>query len=1114
MKFGKEIQAQQIPGWSRYYLDYKFLKKIINSLAANRPASEAAALAAGIRPSELPLSPDTPSTREEQPLINPYAGTPDGDAGIMEPPLWGGGADENRGPIFKAHRKAFFFKLERELEKINEFYLQKENELRLRLGTLLSKQQAAMERSKRNAANSDGESLTDSVEWRSIEEGFRVLQKDLLKLQQFIEINATGFRKILKKWDKRSKSHTKELYLSRQVEVQPCFNRHLLAELSNIVSAALVDLQHAPEHALLVNGDIVADEDEHRTALERQAEAAYADFESNLSDLVVRNDEAGVRALLPEMDLLLGQAADAKTNITRILSRAIIEAPPHIADLLISSTPFDFSFVDDISGRTCLHETAIAGERRLVQISIDRGVAVNFQDVYGRTALHYASMNGHVKVCEQLLAANVDVSIKDSDNCTALVYAVMKGKLDCVKALLCQPGVDLAAATTSPDEFNLLSLACQYGQDSVARLLVDKGARPLPNSNGEYPIHLAAREGHAELCRIFAQNQLIKDVPDRYSEWTPLFHAARNGHEACVRVLLESGCNANARDESGKMPIYYAGWYGHTGCVNLLLQAGSPPLAAALPASSTINSISPASQVSDTMQVDSMDEIDNIPSLFLPPPAMPLRIYGHTYLNRSSLVQIALGRPFAKLKDSPPVQAVQLQTRVTGAPYVHSGPSLKLIMATRPNIAAAPHTVILPLQDEMEVYNFQLDSLDDLSLEFSLYPAFGSKLMGRAVTIPSQVDGQRITDQIVVLPILDHRLQPIGKVSFQLRIITPFRGVSLEIGGAVETYWKSTTVPQTAAPSVNSQIRLPSVPSSMRSPTAASTSVNNLTVSSLAGEYVHVVVQATKDMVPVVCTDWRLPFDELELMACEVNHLQFQHLAKRKGKQLPTSRAGLTSVAAWSRVVRNSLISLDDLLRVLPTTYNVSLELAYPTAATVDGLGFGRSPSLNAFIDAVLQTVYHASQATPTTTGTSNPRRKVVFSSFEPDVCVALNWKQPNYAVLFATNCGVASASVHSSIAQFVPDESQTDKRCLSVSAAVNFAKANNLLGVILNASLLRRVPSLIRGIKALGVILTAFGEPEDIQPLPTSGAEGSAVDAVLQNGVLMYMDNPVPVVV
>ena len=36
-----------MPGWSRYYLDYKSLKKIISSLEANRPVSEAAAIAVG-----------------------------------------------------------------------------------------------------------------------------------------------------------------------------------------------------------------------------------------------------------------------------------------------------------------------------------------------------------------------------------------------------------------------------------------------------------------------------------------------------------------------------------------------------------------------------------------------------------------------------------------------------------------------------------------------------------------------------------------------------------------------------------------------------------------------------------------------------------------------------------------------------------------------------------------------------------------------------------------------------------------------------------------------------------------------------------------------------------
>jgi CDK inhibitor PHO81 len=75
-----------------------------------------------------------------------------------------------------------------------------------------------------------------------------LFERDLGKLQGFIEINATGFRKILKKWDKRSKSNTQEMYLERQVEVQPCFNREFIAKLSDIVAANLLDLENGSDH--------------------------------------------------------------------------------------------------------------------------------------------------------------------------------------------------------------------------------------------------------------------------------------------------------------------------------------------------------------------------------------------------------------------------------------------------------------------------------------------------------------------------------------------------------------------------------------------------------------------------------------------------------------------------------------------------------------------------------------------------------------------------------------------------------------------------------------------------------------------------------------------------
>lgn len=61
-------------------------------------------------------------------------------------------------------------------------------------------------------------------------------------------------------------------------------------------------------------------------------------------------------------------------------------------------------------------------------------------------------------------------------------------------------------------------------------------------------------------------------------------------------------------------------------------------------------------------------------------------------------------------------------------------------------------------------------------------------------------------------------------------------------------------------------------------------------------------------------------------------------------------------------------------------------------------------------------------------------------------------------AVFFSSKCGVARGSGLLSSGQGLPvDEEESDTRCRSVNAAVQFAKSNNLLGVIFNAKLLVR---------------------------------------------------------
>jgi CDK inhibitor PHO81 len=59
-------------------------------------------------------------------------------------------------------------------------------------------------------------------------------------------------------------------------------------------------------------------------------------------------------------------------------------------------------------------------------------------------------------------------------------------------------------------------------------------------------------------------------------------------------------------------------------------------------------------------------------------------------------------------------------------------------------------------------------------------------------------------------------------------------------------------------------------------------------------------------------------------------------------------------------------------------------------------------------------------------------------------------------AVFFSSKCGVARGSNPLHHEQGLSaDEEESDNRCRSVGAAVQFAKSNNLLGVLLNVNLL-----------------------------------------------------------
>jgi CDK inhibitor PHO81 len=153
------------------------------------------------------------------------------------------------------------------------------------------------------------------------------------------------------------------------------------------------------------------------------------------------------------------------------------------------------------------------------------------------------------------------------------------------------------------------------------------------------------------------------------------------------------------------------------------------------------------------------------------------------------------------------------------------------------------------------------------------------------------------------------------QVSFEVNIIKPFDGVTLEVGGDVETYWKSVAWPISTNPPYSPWPHHATfVISGQNSPSTQSMSSaagHTLTVSSLKGSYIHVIVQVTRDLHPVVYPDWLLPGTDYDLTVADVTLAQFDALATRLGRH----PAGPTP-EDWPALVTRSMVSLADLMKV------------------------------------------------------------------------------------------------------------------------------------------------------------------------------------------------------
>lgn len=187
----------------------------------------------------------------------------------------------------------------------------------------------------------------------------------------------------------------------------------------------------------------------------------------------------------------------------------------------------------------------------------------------------------------------------------ALRLAAEQGDETTCKELL-SAGADFDSF--SPDdeeETTAFNLAARAGHEAVCRLFLKRGARVTYTSE---TVYLAAVAGHGHICKLLLEsmreagynkelgkeNGLTLNKNTLNKNTFALLKAAREGHIAACRLLLEAGAAINGTDDRGRTALHVAAYQGHVAVCRILLDKGADVTRATRPALSEATSLAGA----------------------------------------------------------------------------------------------------------------------------------------------------------------------------------------------------------------------------------------------------------------------------------------------------------------------------------------------------------------------------------------------------------------------------------------------------------------------------------------------------------------------------------------
>ena len=800
-------------------------------------------------------------------------------------------------------------------------------------------------------------------------------------------------------------------------------------------------------------------------------------------------------------------------------------APPFLVSLSHS-----IKESDDISDLSKDDEAIVLLKYFLDRLRPQQRVAIQAKDVYGRMPLHYGAQYGCVAICQVIISrmqawGQFEVSpgidapfLLDTDGYSSLHLSVIGGHTQTTKTLLEADWRNddgnndrNTAVRRHMSKSEVLALAVKANFVGIVKLLVEAGVDlDYQDDQGETALHVAARFGHRECARLLLEGHNGKkadmEIAEKSFGWTPLFIACVDGHIDIVKILITKNAVLESSDTSGWTAKEHAALRGHMDIAGALAEVTALPSSGiVLPSANNPNATIPNKSLAERKSNVTTNGNGNGTLRS----TEPVKTYGHRYLTKETMILVSLGTVDTRKT----VEAVNLdRIPLADAHSTQLDTALSVVVSAK-GANGEPSIIDLPVQDNISTDPIVFTALDatKVKLLFDIVPTYAGtndQRVGRGVALLSSikpsVGSKRITLQgDVSVPIMAaNTLEVIGSVNFNFLIITPFTHPNLAIAEDL-TYWKSM-----ASTMVIGHRGLGKNTAARNSLQLGENTIQSfIAAANLGAQYIEFDVQLTKDHVPVIYHDFLVSETGIDAPVHTLTLEQFLHVNDER--RTPRSSRPSSPVSAAARAISGSdprkqrsmslgdltkdeisnmsermkntrdfkvkgfkansrgnfiqapFTTLEEMFIKLPQHIGFNIEMKYPMLYESEEQEMDTyAVELNSFVDEVLTKVYDLGK-----------KRNVIFSSFNPDICLLLSFKQPSIPILFLTDAGTSPVG---------------DIRASSLQEAIRFASRWNLLGVVSAADPLVIAPRLVKVVKESGLVCVSYGslnnDPQNVK--------------------------------